>query len=85
MPNLNFTSSHAPTQKQVDFVHGLVRDLHASDVLLDYHCKKRFGCVFRDLDRKQCSDLIEDLIKWRNVLDDFRRANGQIDLPGLEV
>jgi hypothetical protein len=74
-----------PTQPQIDYVRGLQRQLHLPDHMLDSHCQTRFRCAFAALDRRQVSELIDEMKEWVAIPADLQRAMGQRDLPGLDV
>lgn len=74
-----------PTEKQVDFVRALQRQLHLPDALLDRHCTESFGGAFASLNRSQMSALIDELLTWKAVPAHLQRMRGQQDLPGMEV
>jgi hypothetical protein len=71
------------TQRQIDYVRALQKDLHLPNRFLDSHCQERFSCPFAGIDRRQCSDLIDDLKRWTELPVEYQRAKGQVDLPGF--
>ena len=74
-----------PTIKQAAYVADLQRKLRLSDAALDAHCRRRFGVPFVELDKQQCSDLLDELARWEAVPAELQREQGQVDLPGFEV
>ncbi len=70
-----------PTTRQREYVRALQRQLHLPDRLLDQHCERTFRAPFRDLDRRQVSQLIDELKGWTALPAELRRAQGQLDLP----
>lgn len=73
------------TQLQLDYVRDLQRRLRLPDHILDTHCASRFGVPFAGLDRRQASQLIDELKGWTAIPADLQRAMGQRDLPGMEI
>jgi hypothetical protein len=73
-----------PTLKQLNYVAVLQKKLGLSDAALDLHCENRFDRPFLECSRAQVSALIDQLVTWKTVPDDLRRAMGQLDLfaPG---
>lgn len=74
-----------PTEKQIDFVRALQRQLHFPDTLLDRHCAEEFGRSFAGINKSQMSVLIDELLTWKTVPAHLQRLRGQQDLPGMEV
>lgn len=72
--------SNAKTSFQSDYVRGLQRKLRIPNPILDQHCQKTFGQSFDDLDGRQTSQLLNDMISWEAVPADLQRAMGQLDL-----
>jgi hypothetical protein len=68
------------TAKQDGFVKTLQRRLKLPDVRLDNHCDQRFGRPYASLDRRQASDLIDEMLSWQDLPADLMRAKGQQDL-----
>jgi hypothetical protein len=73
----------APTEKQVAYVRALQKDMHLPKRMLGDHCARRFGCPFAGLDRRQCSDLIDELKRWTELPVEMRLAMGERRLPGF--
>lgn len=72
--------SNPPSALQAEYVRGLQRRLKLSHALLDSHCVAKFGCHFRELDKRQCSALIDEMVKWKAIPVELQREAGQIDL-----
>jgi len=72
-----------PTAPQLDYVDGLKRKLKLSTELLDAHCVAKFGCRFREIDKRLCSELLEEMKPWSAIPVELKREAGQNDLPGF--
>lgn len=73
------------TPDQVDYVRILQRSLSLSNALLEAQCVKAFGAPFAELDRAQCSHLIDTLKGWKElhgVPREVRVLAGQTELFG---
>jgi hypothetical protein len=55
---------NAPTPDQLSYVAGLQKKLHLPDALLNRVCQDRFGRLFAELDRRQVSKLLEEMVTW---------------------
>jgi hypothetical protein len=71
------------TPRQIDYVRALQKDLHLPSRMLDDHCTRRFGCPFAGVDRRRCSDLIDELKRWTELPVEMRVAMGERQLPGF--
>lgn len=69
-----------PSALQLQFVADLQKQIGLRNDPLDVHCVRRFGVPFAQLDRRQCSELIDELKGWKAVPADLQRAMGQHDL-----
>ena len=74
---------NGPSEKQVDYIKALQRQLHLPDELLDQHCVLTFSKPFSALGRGQASMLIDELLTWKTVPAHLQRLRGQQDLPGM--
>jgi hypothetical protein len=72
----------APSPDQLAYVAGLQKKLHLPDVLLGRVCQDRFGRRFPELDRRQVSKLLDELVTWEQLPAELMRAKGQLDLFG---
>ena len=68
------------SEKQTNYVRGMQRKLRLPDRMLDAHCVKRFGKRFADLDRGECSNLIDEMAGWMDVPAQLQREQGQTDM-----
>lgn len=69
-----------PTAAQRDYVQALKRKLHLTDAVLNTHCRERFGAPYAELDRGQVTQLLNEMIAWKQAPADLQRAMGQLDL-----
>lgn len=69
-----------PTEPQTDYIAALVKGLHIPKRMLDDHCVREFGRPFAEIDRRQASWLIDQLLAWQENDAELRRAMGQLDL-----
>lgn len=75
---------NAPTAAQLAFVETLQRRFHLPDPALDGHCVRRFGTPFADLDRREASALLEEMLGWRDLPAELVKAKGQLELFGMD-
>lgn len=73
--------TNAPSEKQVDYVHGLRKKLRMTMPTLEGHCQRKYESPFASLDRAQVSSLIEEMLGWVDVPANLLRDQGQMDLP----
>lgn len=83
-PTISIPPDLPVTALQTDFARGLQRRLHLSNHLLDAHCVARFNRPFAELDRADCSALIDELQEWTAIPAEVMREAGQLDLKGFE-
>lgn len=69
-----------PTPLQVDYVRSMQRKLHLSNSLFETHCESRFGSIFAQLSKQQCSGLIDEMKAWTSIPADLLREAGQQEL-----
>ena len=74
-----------PSDPQISYVRALQKKLHLPNALLDGHCVEKFRKPFAQLDRRETSLLLEEMISWEQLPVDLMRAKGQMDLFGMEV
>ena len=79
------TVTNPPSPEQVDYVRGLQKRLHLPNAILNNHCVAKFRKPFAQLDRRETSQLLEQMISWEQLPADLIRAKGQIDLFGMEA
>lgn len=72
-----------PTRPQLDYVVALRTGLKLAPSLLDSHCEARFGKRLAGLDRRQVSELIDEMKGWTAIPLQLMREAGQADLPGF--
>lgn len=71
------------TQPQIIYVQALQHKLRLTDRQLDAHCGDRYGVPFAAVTKRQASDLIDEMTRWKSVPAELQRVAGQQDLPGL--
>ena len=71
------------TAAQLEYVRALQYKLHLPDALLDNHCVSTFAKPFANLSKRECSQLLEQMVAWESLPAEFARAKGQVDLPGF--
>ena len=69
-----------PTDPQRVYVRNMAKKLHLSSRLLDAHCQASFGRPFAQLDRRQCSALIDEMKDWSAIPAELMREAGQMDI-----
>lgn len=72
-----------PSPDQRAYVADIQRTLGIPDGILDRICCDRFGTPFAAIDKRSCSRLLKEMIGWKEAPAEYRRAMGQIDLPGF--
>jgi hypothetical protein len=72
-----------PTERQTKYLDALRARLNLPGRMLDDHCAKRFGAPFAAIDKRQASDLIDELVGWQEAPAELRREMGQLDMPGM--
>ena len=72
-----------PSFDQLGYVRDLQRKLKIPDGILDRICCDRFGAPFASIEKRDCSRLLKEMIAWKEAPAEYRRAMGQIDLPGF--
>jgi hypothetical protein len=77
--------TNPPSPEQIEYVRGLQKRLHFPNWILDNHCVGEFQKPFAQLDRREMSLLLEQMISWEQLPADLMRAKGQIDLFEMEV
>ena len=77
--------TNPPSPEQIEYVRGLQKRLHLPNAILDNHCVAKFRNPFAQLDRRETSQLLEQMISWEQLPADLMRAKGQIDLFGMEA
>jgi hypothetical protein len=83
MSEPGWARANPATEKQDRFVRALQHRLHLPDALLDNHCLRRFRVPYLACDRRQVSELIDEMRSWEDLPVDLMRAKGQQDLPGM--
>jgi hypothetical protein len=76
-------TSTAVTPAQTDYVRALQRKLRLPNRMLDDHRARRFGGPFAELDRRQASALLDELVTWEALPAEMQITLGQQALPGL--
>ena len=71
-----------PSHKQLALVRELRQKLGLGQEALNELSRKQFGQPYLNLDRKQVSALIDQMLKWEKLPADLQRAQGQLDLLG---
>jgi hypothetical protein len=79
MPNGGFP----PSPDQLKFVESLRKQHRLPKPLLDNFCVERFRRPLAELDKRQVSALLDEMIDWKQIPAQLQRAMGQRDLPGF--
>lgn len=72
-----------PTERQTKYLRALQKRWSLSNSVFDSYCENLFGHRFRDIDKREASDLIEKMTTWESLPADVRRSTGQQGLPGV--
>ena len=83
--NTSITTTYLPSPEQIAYVRGLQKRLHLPNGILDKHCVARFCKPFDALDRRETSQLLDEMIGWKALPADLVRAKGQLDLFRMET
>lgn len=73
------------TEPQTRYVRAMQRKLHLTNALLDAHCVARWKRPFAELNRAECSALIDEMAGWVDVPAQLQREAGQRVIPGIEL